>query len=464
MSGRNTSPELSQNLLFARRQPYEYKRQALTEPDWHRFPAYRNVSTAQWRDPNWQRTNSVTTVRQLAEVFGPHLPESLAASIQEDQERYATMGLRITPHVLNTINEVDLWADPIRRYVLPAAADREPIWHTHPMSERDSLHEKEMSVIDGLVWRYPTKVLVELVTSCPVNCGHCTRMDMVGPSTPSTTKRKLKTTFQERAAAIVSYVKSHPSIRDLVISGGDLSNLRPDLLETFISQILTIEHVRQIRLATKAIIALPQHFLDQRVLETMERIASKARSAGVDIAIHTHANHVESITPLVCEAVANLYEAGFRHIRNQGVLLNNVNATFTAILDLCFALIDEARITPYYFYVCDPIPASEHWRIPLWRAQAIDKQLTGYLPGFATPRIVCDIPYVGKRTVHQADEYDPIRGISYWRKNYWTTVESMIGNPMRNRFSYFDPVASLPNEGRRFWERKRRNLQFQRPA
>jgi lysine 2,3-aminomutase len=48
----------------------------------------------------------------------------------------------------------------------------------------------------------------------------------------------------------------------------------------------------------------------------------------------------------------------------------------------------------------------------------------GYLPGFATPRIVCDVPFVGKRWVHQVHTYDTERGISYWTKNYRTSIES----------------------------------------
>jgi lysine 2,3-aminomutase len=84
-----------------------------------------------------------------------------------------------------------------------------------------------------------------------------------------------------------------------------------------------------------------------------------------------------------------------RDVRNQGVLLRGVNTTADALLDLCFALQDEAGISPYYFYLCDMIPNAEHWRTGLWEAQQLQHAIMGYLPGFATPRIVCDVPYVG---------------------------------------------------------------------
>ena len=130
------------------------------------------------------------------------------------------------------------------------------------------------------------------------------------------------------------------------------------------------------------------------------------------------------MTPLVAEAAKAMLDAGVRDVRNQGVLLKGVNdSTAAQLLDLCFALQDGASITPYYFYMCDMIPSAEHWRVSLAEAQTLQHDIMGYLPGFATPRIVCDVPYVGKRWVHQVAEYDRERGISYWTKNYRTGIE-----------------------------------------
>ena len=119
-----------------------------------------------------------------------------------------------------------------------------------------------------------------------------------------------------------------------------------------------------------------------------------------------------------------MLDAGLRDVRNQGVLLNGVNADPHALLDLCFRLLDGAQIMPYYFYMCDMIPFSEHWRVSLADAQRLQHHIMGYLPGFATPRIVCDVPFVGKRWVHQNADYDTEHGISYWTKNYRTSIEA----------------------------------------
>jgi lysine 2,3-aminomutase len=129
--------------------------------------------------------------------------------------------------------------------------------------------------------------------------------------------------------------------------------------------------------------------------------------------------------------------------------MKGVNATARELLDLCFALHGEAGILPYYFYLCDMIPHAEHWRTPVHEAQQLQDAIMGYLPGFATPRIVCDVPYVGKRWVHQSVDYDRERGISYWTKSYQTVVEGEH-RPER-RFPFYDPISTLPAAGRTWW-------------
>src|SRR5262249_11827483 len=147
------------------------------------------------------------------------------------------------------------------------------------------------------------------------------------------------------------------------VSGGDIANLHISQLEPFVAALLDIPNVRDIRLASKGLAGLPQHYLQSDVLAGLERLARKAFDRGVGLALHTHINHAEQVTPLVGKAARALLEIGFRDVRNQGVLLRGVNATPKDMLDLCFMLQDHGRILPYYFYMCDMIPNSEHWRI-----------------------------------------------------------------------------------------------------
>lgn len=433
-------------------QPYAYPpKREFYEPDWTRIPGWKNVTREEWEDATWQRKNTVKSLKELKEILGSHLDEKLAESLQQDIETRATMSLLVPPQMINTMNMDDLWHDPVRRYMLPAFADRRTDWPNHPKASRDSLHEADMWVVEGLTHRYPTKVLAELLSTCPQYCGHCTRMDLVGNSTPTVQKVRFNIKQPERHRMILQYLKEHNAIRDVVVSGGDVANLPPQQLEDFVSELIEIPHIRDIRLASKGLMAIPQHFLQGTVLRSMERLAKKARKYDVDLALHTHVNHAQQVTPLVAEAAQMLLDFGFRDVRNQGVLLRGVNTTSEALLDLCFTLLDRGHIMPYYFYMCDMIPNSEHWRIAVHEAQALQHDIMGYMPGYATPRLLCDVPFVGKRWVHQVAEYDRDRGISYWTKNYRTTIEAEDAAALNKRYEYYDPIYTLPTIGQEWW-------------
>ena len=154
-------------------QPFHYPPgRPFIEPDWRRLPAYRDVTREEWESALWQRKHTVKNLKELAQALGNHLPASLLNSIERDQRERATMSLLVPPQMLNTMNEQDLWNDPIRRYMLPAFDDRDSDWPSHPRAERDSLHEADMWAVEGLTHRYPTKVLAELLSTCPQYCGH----------------------------------------------------------------------------------------------------------------------------------------------------------------------------------------------------------------------------------------------------------------------------------------------------
>lgn len=442
-------------------QPYTYVRTELTEPDWRRYPGWATVTASDWRDPQWQRAHSVKNIAQLRAVVGDLLDERFYADLLADQQREATMSMLMPPQMLNTIAPhctsgrrsltEAFYADPIRRYMLPVFTDRDRRWRSHPYAERDSLHESDMWVVEGLTHRYPTKVLAEMLSTCPQYCGHCTRMDLIGNSTPAVSKAKLTLRPADRQERILEYLRATPTVRDVVVSGGDVANIPWPRLESFVMKLLEIDTIRDIRLATKALAALPQHWLQPKVVEGVNRVAQAASALGVNLAMHTHINHVQSVTPLVAEAGRALLAAGLRDVRNQGVLMRGVNATTEDLLDLCFALQGEANILPYYFYMCDMIPNAEHWRTPLWQAQELQLAIMGYLPGFATPRIVCDVPYVGKRWVHQVVRYDRELGISYWSKNYRTVLDKADRDALNRVYPFYDPIDTLPRSGQRWW-------------
>ncbi|MEP7091115.1 MAG: lysine 2,3-aminomutase, partial [Nocardioidaceae bacterium] len=169
-------------------QPYPYRRVELVEPDWTRFPGWAEVTAAEWESVQWQRSHCIKNVRQLRVLWGDLVDEAFYADLERDQRERATMSMLVPPQMMNTMAPREtprgpgslseaVYADPVRRYMLPVFSDRRQDWPSHPHATRDSLHEHDMWVAEGLTHRYPTKVLAELLPTCPQYCGHCTRMD-----------------------------------------------------------------------------------------------------------------------------------------------------------------------------------------------------------------------------------------------------------------------------------------------
>jgi hypothetical protein len=189
-------------------QPFRYPlEQPFEEPDWTRIPGFRGASRNDWESALWQRKHTLKNLKELKAALGDFLPEDLAASIDRDQRERATMSILVTPQMVNTMDLRDLWSDPVRRYMLPAFADRRTDWPNHPRASRDSLHEAEMWVVEGLTHRYPTKVLAEVLSTCPQYCGHCTRMDLVGNDVPQVDKKRFVVPQQTRYQQILDYLK-----------------------------------------------------------------------------------------------------------------------------------------------------------------------------------------------------------------------------------------------------------------
>src|SRR6202022_1842664 len=160
---------------------------------------------------------------------------------------------------------------------------RQSEWPSHPYATRDSLHEQEMWAVEGLTHRYPTKVLAELTSTCPQYCGHCTRMDLVGTSTPQVAKLQFELKPVDRRDRMLDYLRRSPGVRDVVVSGGDTANVPWHILEGFVANLLEIDTIRDIRIASKSVMGLPQHWLQDHILAGVERLARVARARGVSL-------------------------------------------------------------------------------------------------------------------------------------------------------------------------------------
>ncbi|MGZ4503985.1 MAG: lysine 2,3-aminomutase, partial [Nocardioidaceae bacterium] len=138
-------------------QPYAYRQTELVEPDWTRFPGWKDVTAEQWESVQWQRAHCIKNLKQLRALWGDLVDESFYEDLERDQRERATMSMLVPPQMMNTMapREVPagpgslteaMYVDPVRRYMLPVFSDRRTDWPSHPHATRDSLHEHDMWV------------------------------------------------------------------------------------------------------------------------------------------------------------------------------------------------------------------------------------------------------------------------------------------------------------------------------
>jgi lysine 2,3-aminomutase len=413
-------------------------RELLEGDFWRQIPAYLDVSEQSFLDHQWQSQNAVTRVDKLAATLGDLLPEPFYRDVQAGLAR-APMSLRISPYILALIDWQDPYGDPLRKQFLPLGSEQIV---DHPLVGLDSLHEQHDSPVAGLVHRYPDKVLFLALDLCPVYCRFCTRSYSVGVDTDGVSKYHLRAK-PERWEKAFEYLREHPQVEDVVISGGDVHNLRADQIAVIGHTLLDIPHIRRMRFATKALAVQPSKFLtDDEWVSSLVQVAQRGRQLGKEVAVHTHISHPREITWMTARAMRRLYAEGVT-VRNQCVMLRGVNDDANTMRQLVKRL-SFVNIQPYYVYQHDLVPGVEDLRTTLGATLGIEKKIRGSTAGFNTPTFVLDAPGGGgKRDVHSYEHYDRMTGVSVFRSP--NIDESAV-------YLYFDPISLLPEEGRMRWE------------
>jgi lysine 2,3-aminomutase len=404
---------------------------------WRRVPAYTHVSRAEFLDHQWQARNSITRPEKLLTVLRDLTAPEFVADVAEALKE-APMALRLSPYVLSLIDWSDPYADPLRLQFLPLATSLRP---DHPLVGLDSLGERHDAAVPGLVHRYPDKVLFLALDTCPVYCRFCTRSYAIGPDNGGVEKVGMKVS-ETRWEAAFQYIKAHPSIEDVVISGGDTYQLKPHQLRTIGLRLLDIPHVRRMRFATKGLAVMPMKILtDDAWFSALTEVHETGRRRRKDVVVHTHINHPNEITAITEEAVGRLFEAGMT-VRNQAVLQRGVNDD-VATMRLLVKRLSYINVQPYYVYVHDLVRGVEDLRTSVHAAAQLEKALRGTTAGFNTPTFVVDAPGGGgKRDVHSFEHYDRMTGVSVYT--------APVVKPGQF-FCYVDPLDTLSDAGRERW-------------
>ena len=331
--------------------------------DWRATDLYKNVTDADWYDWHWQMQNGISSIEHLEKVV------TLTATEREQLKQcLGKFTMAITPYYAALMDPNDP-NDPVRMQSVPRIAEL----HDDPSDLADPLHEDVDSPVPGLTHRYPDRVLLLITNICSMNCRHCTRRRLVGFEDQHLP--------DENIAKAIEYIRNHPEVRDVVISGGDPLVLADDRLESIISRIRAIEHVEIIRLGTRTPVVMPMRITDQLV-----GMLKKYHP----IFVNTHFNHAKEITREAKAALGKLADAGIS-LGNQSVLLKGINDSPEIMKQLLHKLL-TVRVRPYYIYQCDLSMGISHFRTTVARGMEIMESLRGHTSGLAVPTFVVDAP------------------------------------------------------------------------
>lgn len=295
------------------------------------------------------------------------IEEAERLALSEVSERYA---IALTPAMTRLIDHADP-ADPIARQFVPDAAELV----TTPEERADPIGDHAHSPVEGIVHRYPDRVLLKAVHVCPVYCRFCFRREMVGP-------QGLGTLDPAALSAAFDYIREHAEIWEVILTGGDPLVLSPRRLGEILSQLATIKHVKIVRFHTRVPVVDPQK-IDSELIAAL-------KASGKTVYVALHANHPRELTAEARSACAALVDAGIVMV-SQSVLLKGVNDDPDVLAELMRAFV-ETRVKPYYLHHPDLAPGTSHFRLSVEEGQKIVASLRGRISGLCQPTYILDIP------------------------------------------------------------------------
>ena len=330
---------------------------------------FTNVPDSDWNDWGWQVRNRIETLEDLKKYvkLTPEEEDGVAKCL-------GTLRMAITPYYLSLI-DLENPNDPVRKQAVPTAAEL----HQAEADLLDPLHEDTDSPVPGLTHRYPDRVLLLITDQCSMYCRHCTRRRFAGQHDAAVDMAQID--------KCIDYVREHPEVRDVLLSGGDALLISDEKLEYIISKLRAIPHVEIVRLGSRTPVVMPQ-----RITPALCNMLKKYHP----IWLNTHFNHPNEITEESARACAMLADAGIP-LGKQTVLLAGVNDCVHVMKKLVQKLV-SIRVRPYYIYQCDLSMGLEHFRTPVSKGIEIIEALRGHTSGYCVPTFVVDAPGGGGKT------------------------------------------------------------------
>src|SRR6478672_3020558 len=311
---------------------------------------------------DWQKIlkeGAVDTLEKLADKFGRDVID-----VEALRPAFENFQMRITPAALDQIKAV---GDPMWNQYVPTTKELDIV-----DGVIDSLDEDADSPVPNITHRYPDRVLFLVSPVCASYCRFCTRRRKVGDP------EKIPLNQYDSA---FQYIREHPEVRDVILSGGDPMMLSDRRIEYILQNLRAIPHVEIIRLGSRITSHLPE-----RITPEFCDMVQKYHP----IYMNTHFNHPSELTEASKAALDRLSRAGVV-LGCQTVLLKDVNDSPEVMMKLMHELL-KARVRPYYIYMADQVAGGEHFRTQVQKGLEIVKALRGWTSGLAVPHFVIDAP------------------------------------------------------------------------
>lgn len=333
-----------------------------------RFPKaprsiWSGAADKDWNNWIWQQQQRVRNMDMLEKVVKV-----------TDDERKAYDGsvemfnMSITPYYAALMDPEDPNC-PIRLQAVPKLGEL----HISPEDMEDPLAEERDMPVPGLTHRYPDRVLFYTTHNCAMYCRFCTRKRKVSDPGSAAQKQQLD--------GALEYIRTHPEIRDVVISGGDPLSNSDERLDYILGSLRAMPHIEMFRLGTRNLVTLPQRITDDFIYMLRKHHP---------VYVNTHFNHPKECTREAYDACRRLADAGVA-ISNQMVLLKGINDDPKVVKELNHKLL-MMRVRPYYIYQCDLSQGISHFRTPIETGLNIIENLRGWTSGLAVPHLVIDAP------------------------------------------------------------------------
>lgn len=344
------------------------------------------------------------TLRSLSDLVDQGLVSADSAdALAPVADRYA---IAVTPTIAEALQRGA--SSGLSNQFLPSVREL----NTDPGERDDPIGDAPYSPVPGIVHRYADRALLKLVSVCAVYCRFCFRREMVGPGK--------ETLSPDELDAAIAYIKAHPALWEIILTGGDPLVVAPRRLHDLKARLDSIAHLGALRIHTRVPVVAPERI-------TTELVAALAGRLPVHILLH--ANHAEEFGPAARRAVARLVEAGIP-LFGQSVLLRGVNDNVAALTDL-FRTMVSLRIKPHYLHHGDLAPGTAHFRLPIAAGMALMRALRGPLSGLALPTYMLDIPGGYGKVPVSADYFSPDGQGGWW-----------ITDPNGQRHAYRDIVET----------------------